>query len=134
MRRSASSISTSTSPSTSGPTSTWAKLVWRREEESKAAAGIHPPPINHVKRIYAPFSDEELSARIAQLVTPAELAGKVEVVYQTVAGLRWAITSSTGDWYFTGDYPTPGGFRVVNRAFINYIEKRQGRAYEAARA
>ncbi len=102
-----------------------------REEEARAAAGVKPPPVNHVKRIYAPFSDEEISARICRLVTPAELAGKVEVVYQTVAGLRWAITSSTGDWYFTGDYPTPGGFRVVNRAFINYIEKRQGRAYEA---
>jgi amidophosphoribosyltransferase len=102
-----------------------------REEETKAAAGVGAAPINHVKRIYAPFSDDELSARIAKIVTPAELAGKVEVVYQTVAGLRWAIPSSTGDWYFTGDYPTPGGFRVVNRAFINYMENRQGRAYEA---
>ena len=102
-----------------------------REEETKAAAGVGAAPVNHVKRIYAPFSDDELSARIAKIVTPPELAGKVEVVYQTVAGLRWAIPSSTGDWYFTGDYPTPGGFRVVNRAFINYMENRQGRAYEA---
>jgi amidophosphoribosyltransferase len=102
-----------------------------REEETKAAAGIGPAPINHVKRIYAPFSDDDISARIAEIVTPIELKGRVEVVYQTVAGLRWAIPSSTGDWYFTGDYPTPGGFRVVNRAFINYMEKRTGRAYEA---
>ncbi len=102
-----------------------------RAEEARAAAGHAPVPVNHVKRIYAPFSDDELSARIAQIVTPKELAGRVEVVYQTVAGLRWAITSSTGDWYFTGDYPTPGGFRVVNRAFTNYMEKRTGRAYEA---
>ena len=55
------------------------------------------------------------------------------VVYQSVEGLRSAMPGHTGDWYFTGDYPTPGGFRVVNRAFINYIEKRHGRAYEAAR-
>ena len=102
-----------------------------RAEESKAAAGLAPAPVNHVKRIYASFSDDELSARIAKIVTPKELAGRVEVVYQTVAGLRWAIPGSTGDWYFTGDYPTPGGFRVVNRAFTNYMEKRTGRSYEA---
>ena len=102
-----------------------------KSEELKAAAGISPAPLNHVKRIYASFSDDDISARIAQIVTPKELTGRVEVVYQTVAGLRWAIPGSTGDWYFTGDYPTPGGFRVVNRAFINYMEKRSGRAYEA---
>jgi amidophosphoribosyltransferase len=102
-----------------------------RGEEAKAAAGLGAAPVNHVKRVYAPFSDSEISARICSLVTPQELVGKVEVVYQTVAGLRWAIPECTGDWYFTGDYPTPGGFRVVNRAFINYMEKRQGRSYEA---
>jgi amidophosphoribosyltransferase len=104
-----------------------------RGEETKAAAGLKPAPVNHVKRIYAPFSDEEISARIAELVRPKDLAwkGDVTVVYQTVAGLRWAITGCTGDWYFTGDYPTPGGYRVVNRAFINFMENRGGRAYEA---
>jgi amidophosphoribosyltransferase len=98
-------------------------------------ASADPQPVNHVKRIYAPFTDEEISARISRLVTPPDLEwrGKVEIVFQTVAGLRWAIPNHTGDWYFTGDYPTPGGFRVVNRAFQNYMEKRQGRAYEAAR-
>ena len=92
-----------------------------------------PAAINHVKRIYAPFTDEEVSARIARLVTPTDLPwhGEVTVIFQTVQGLRWAIPGHTGDWYFTGDYPTPGGFRVVNRAFINFIEKRSGRAYEA---
>jgi amidophosphoribosyltransferase len=91
--------------------------------------------VNHVKRIYASFSDEEISARVSDLVRPRDLPwqGKVRIVFQTVAGLRWAIPHHTGDWYFTGDYPTPGGFRVVNRAFVNYIENRQGRAYEAAR-
>ncbi|MBA3709857.1 MAG: class II glutamine amidotransferase [Planctomycetes bacterium] len=98
-------------------------------EEAKA----NPAPVNHVKRIYAPFSDEELSAQITELVRPRDIAwsGDVTIVFQTVVGLRWAITGHTGDWYFTGDYPTPGGFRVANRAFINYMEKRRGRAYEA---
>ena len=103
-----------------------------RADEAHAHAGRQAQPINHVKRIYAPFSDEELSARIAELVRPRDIAwnGSLSVVYQTVAGLRRAIPGHTGDWYFTGDYPTPGGFRVVNRAFINYMEKRSGRAYE----
>jgi amidophosphoribosyltransferase len=93
-----------------------------------------PDPVNHVRRIYAPFSDEEISARVAELVRPRDLPwqGAVQVVYQTVAGLRWAIPDHSGDWYFTGDYPTPGGFRVANRAFINFMEKRSGRAYEAS--
>ncbi len=98
-------------------------------EEAKPA----PSPVNHVKRIYAPFADEEISAKISDLVRPRDIdwTGEVTIVFQTVAGLRWAIPGHTGDWYFTGDYPTPGGFRVANRAFINYMEKRQGRAYEA---
>ena len=92
--------------------------------------------MNHVKRIYAEFTDEEISARIADLVRPRDGAwkGQVDVVFQTVQGLRWAIPGHTGDWYFTGDYPTPGGTAVANRAFVNYIEKRTGRAYEAGRA
>ncbi len=104
-----------------------------RADEATAAAGVVPAPVNHVKRIYAQFNDSEISAKISQLVTPKDLPwkGKVQVVFQTVAGLRVAIPNSTGDWYFTGDYPTPGGYRVVNRAFINYMEKRTGRAYEA---
>ncbi|MBA3936874.1 MAG: class II glutamine amidotransferase [Planctomycetes bacterium] len=98
-------------------------------EEAKA----RPESINHVKRVYEPFTDDELSERIAKLVRPTDLTwdGEVRIVFQTVAGLRWAIPGHTGDWYFTGDYPTPGGYRVANRAFINYVEKRQGRAYEA---
>jgi amidophosphoribosyltransferase len=91
------------------------------------------PAINHVKRIYQPFTDEEIAVKISDLVRPRDIAwtGQVKIVFQTVAGLRWAISGHTGDWYFTGDYPTAGGFKVVNRAFINYIEKRGGRAYEA---
>ncbi len=96
-------------------------------EQAKAS----PDPVNHVKAIYAPFTDDEISGKIAQLVTPKDINVPVIVAYQTVPGLRVAIPDSTGDWYFTGDYPTPGGYRVVNRAFINYMENRQGRAYEA---
>jgi len=91
--------------------------------------GVETP--NHVKRIYAPFTDEEVSARIAELVRPKEWTGELRVVYQTVQGLRNAIPHSTGDWYFTGDYPTPGGTRVCNHAFVNYMEKKAGRSYEA---
>ncbi len=93
----------------------------------------HPTPLNHVTRIYAPFSEAEIAARISDLVRPKELAwqGEIHIVFQTVAGLRWAIPNHTGDWYFTGDYPTPGGFRVANRAFRDYMERRKGRAYEA---
>jgi amidophosphoribosyltransferase len=92
-----------------------------------------PSPVNHVKRVYAPFTEEEVSAKIGELVRPKDIewTGELTIVFQTVAGLRWAIPHHTGDWYFTGDYPTPGGFRVANRAFINFMEKRQGRAYEA---
>ena len=92
-----------------------------------------PDPVNHVKRVYAPFNDDEISDRISELVRPkdTEWQGEVKIVFQTVAGLRWAIPHHTGDWYFTGDYPTPGGFRVTNRAFINFMERRRGRAYEA---
>jgi amidophosphoribosyltransferase len=103
----------------------------KAEESAK-----EPQPINHVKRIYESFTNEEIAQKISELVRPKDITwqGNVQIVYQTVAGLRWAIPDHTGDWYFTGDYPTPGGFRVVNNAFINYIEKRQGRAYEAARS
>jgi amidophosphoribosyltransferase len=96
-----------------------------------------PPPqqFNQVKRIYSEFSDAEVSAKIAELVRPRESnwTGEIEVMYQTVEGLRWAIPDHTGDWYFTGDYPTPGGASVANRAFVNWVEKKGGRAYEASR-
>jgi amidophosphoribosyltransferase len=95
-------------------------------------ASVHKPSesgINHVRRIYAPFSDQEIAQRIAELVRPPDWDGELHVVYQTVAGLRNAIPQHSGDWYFTGDYPTPGGTRVCNRALVNYMEKRSGRAY-----
>jgi amidophosphoribosyltransferase len=85
--------------------------------------------VNYVKEIYRPFSDEEISGKIAQLLKPAECKCDVEIVYQSVDNLHIACPNDLGDWYFTGDYPTPGGNKVVNTSFINYIEGIDGRAY-----
>ncbi len=84
---------------------------------------------NYVKEIYAPFKAEEISAKIAELLTPANIQAKVEIVYQTIENLHAAIPNHLGDWYFTGNYPTPGGNKVVNRAFINFVEGKNERAY-----
>ncbi|MDP4761860.1 MAG: amidophosphoribosyltransferase [Crocinitomicaceae bacterium] len=84
---------------------------------------------NFVKEIYAPFSNEEISAKIAELLTPSNINAEVEIVFQTVENLHVACPNHLGDWYFTGDYPTPGGNKVVNKAFINWVEKRNERAY-----
>jgi len=78
--------------------------------------------INFVKEIYAPFTIEQLSAKIAAMLTPVGTKAGVQLVYQTPEALREACPNDTGDWFFTGDYPTPGGIRLVNQAFINYIE------------
>jgi amidophosphoribosyltransferase len=84
---------------------------------------------NVVQRIYEPFTDVEISAKIAQMLTPVGMQAKVEIIYQSVENLHIACPKHTGDWYFTGNYPTPGGNKVVNRAFINWMEKRNERAY-----
>ncbi|MBT6378636.1 MAG: amidophosphoribosyltransferase, partial [Opitutales bacterium] len=87
--------------------------------------------INYVKEVYAPFTDEQISQKISEIVYPKNMGwdGEVTVIYQTVEGLRKALPDHRGDWYFTGDYPTPGGYRVVNQAFVNYYEKSTGRSY-----
>ncbi|MBT5901355.1 MAG: amidophosphoribosyltransferase [Opitutaceae bacterium] len=87
--------------------------------------------VNHVKKIYAPFTAEEISAQISRIVYPqnVEWAGEVEVIYQTVENLHAAVPNHSGDWFFTGDFPTPGGFRVVNQAYINYFENSDQRSY-----
>ncbi|MBK8805881.1 MAG: amidophosphoribosyltransferase [Bacteroidales bacterium] len=85
--------------------------------------------INYVSLIYAPFTDTEISAKISQMLKPKDIHSEIAVIFQTVDGLRKSIPNHTGDWYFTGDYPTPGGNRAVNRAFINYIEGKNERAY-----
>lgn len=85
--------------------------------------------INAVNAIYEPFTDEEISAKIAELLTPADIQAKVHIIFQSVPNLHQACPKNLGDWYFTGDYPTPGGNRVVNRAFMNYYEGKDARAY-----
>ena len=85
--------------------------------------------VNYVKDIYRQFTAAQISAKISQLVTPPDCKAQVQVVYQTIEDLHAAIPGHTGDWYFTGNYPTPGGNKVVNRSFINYIEGRDERAY-----
>lgn len=86
-------------------------------------------PVNHVKRIYEGFTEEEISARIAKLLKPAELDVPVEIIYQSVEGLHQACPDHLGDWYFTGNYPTPGGHLVVNKSFVYHMEGNTKRAY-----
>lgn len=87
--------------------------------------------INYVKEIYAPFTAEQISKKIAEIVYPQDCGwnGEVSVVYQSIEGLRKALPDHRGDWYFSGDYPTQGGYRVVNQAFVNYYKKSTGRSY-----
>lgn len=87
--------------------------------------------VNHVRKIYEPFTPEEISAKITELVRPKniEWQGEFEIIFQTIENLHSAVPNHTGDWYFTGKYPTPGGFRVVNQAYLNYFEKGEGRSY-----
>jgi amidophosphoribosyltransferase len=85
--------------------------------------------VNYVREIYRPFTPEQISAKIAALLTPEECEPEVDIVYQSVENLHVACPNDTGDWYFTGNYPTPGGNRVVNSSFINYVEGRDKRAY-----
>jgi len=87
--------------------------------------------VNHVRKIYEPFTPEEISAKVVELVYPRglEWQGPVQIIYQTIENLHAAVPNHTGDWYFTGRYPTPGGYRVVNQAYVNYFEKHEGRSY-----
>ena len=84
---------------------------------------------NIVRHVYKPFSTEEISAKIAQLITPPEIDQPVEVIYQTIEDLHESCPTNTGDWYFTGNYPTPGGNKVCNKAFLNYMEGKNVRGY-----
>ena len=79
--------------------------------------------VNYVKEIYAPFTDEEIATKMVDLLTPKGTKAKVEIVFQTLEGLHTACPNHPGDWYFSGDYPTPGGTRLVNEAFIHYMEE-----------
>jgi amidophosphoribosyltransferase len=84
---------------------------------------------NYVKEIYLPFTNEEISAKIAELLTPPNINAGVEIIYQTVENLHKSCPNNLGDWYFTGNYPTPGGNKIVNKAFINWVEGKNERAY-----
>ena len=85
--------------------------------------------LNVVRQVYKPFTTEEISDKIAQLITPAGLETPVQVIYQTIEDLHESCPTNTGDWYFTGNYPTPGGNKVVNKAFMNYMEGKNVRGY-----
>jgi amidophosphoribosyltransferase len=84
---------------------------------------------NYVKEIYAPFSAEEISSKISQILKPEDTKAEVEIIYQSIGDLHIACPNHNGDWYFTGNYPTPGGNKVVTKAFINYVEGNKKRAY-----
>ena len=79
--------------------------------------------------LYNEFSYETVSDKIAEMITPPNIKPEVKVIYQKIDGLHKACPNNNGDWYFSGNYPTPGGFRVVNKAFINFVEQRNERAY-----
>ncbi len=85
--------------------------------------------INYVKEFYAPFTADEISVKIGQLLSPVDIKAEVQIIYQTIEHLHQACPKNLGDWYFTGNYPTAGGNRVVNRAFINFYEGKNERAY-----
>jgi amidophosphoribosyltransferase len=90
--------------------------------------------VNQVKQIYSPFSAEEISSQIAKMLYPTDIdwSGRLTFIYQTIENLHESIPEHTGDWYFTGNYPTPGGTQVVNQAFIQYYENRSGRSYDVS--
>jgi amidophosphoribosyltransferase len=96
----------------------------REEIDSKGS-------VNHVRKLYEPFTAEAISARISKLVRPSgiEWKGEIEIIFQTIENLHAAVPNHTGDWYFTGRYPTQGGYRVVNQAYVNYYDKYEGRSY-----
>ena len=102
------------------------------EAYDKCKAQAHLPKeemVNYVQEIYKPFTAEEISVKISELLTPKGTKAEVEIIYQSISDLHASCPDHLGDWYFTGNYPTPGGVKVVNKAFINYIEGKNERAY-----
>jgi amidophosphoribosyltransferase len=96
-----------------------------KEDEKKPRAEAK----NQVTRLFDPFTPDQISDKIAQILTPEGMKAEVQIIYQSIGGLHEACPGHTGDWYFTGNYPTPGGHRVANRSFINFIENSDARAY-----
>ncbi len=101
--------------------------IYKQCKELARTGQLHTE--NLIKKLYKPFTALEISDKIAQLITPESLQIPVEVIYQNIESLHKACPTNTGDWYFTGDYPTPGGNKVVNKAFINYMEGKDVRGY-----
>jgi amidophosphoribosyltransferase len=97
----------------------------------EALKETRPNLVNHVKKVYENFTPKEIASKIAELVKPQELNGEpeIEVIYQSIENLHEALPDHPGDWYFTGDYPTPGGYRVAHKAFLNFYENKNGRSY-----
>jgi amidophosphoribosyltransferase len=103
------------------------KELWERCKELQRNHQLHTE--NLVKQVYKPFTTEEISAKIAELITPKDLKIPVEVIFQSIEALHKSCPNNLGDWYFTGNYPTLGGNRVVNKAFMNYMEGKNVRGY-----
>jgi len=105
-------------------------IILRVYQKCKDSASLLKEEVtNYVKAIYEPFTDQEISDRIAKIITPSGINCKVEVIYQTLDNLHKACPGHAGDWYFSGNYPTPGGNKVVNRAFVNWMEGKNQRGY-----
>jgi amidophosphoribosyltransferase len=101
--------------------------IYERCKVAEEAGKLHEQ--NFVKEVYHPFSAEEISHKIARMLRHEQVNAEVDIIYQSIEGLYDACPHNQGDWYFTGNYPTPGGNRVANRAFMNYMEKQEGRGY-----
>ena len=97
--------------------------MWQLITDTYEACKSEPSVKNHVRSIYAPFSVEEINEKMVEMMRPQGMEAPIELVFQSIEGLHTAIPNHHGDWYFTGHYPTPGGIRLVNQAFVNYVEK-----------
>jgi amidophosphoribosyltransferase len=85
--------------------------------------------VNHVKDIYSPFTADQISAKTSEILKPKDMRADLEIIYQSISSLHIACPDHKGDWYFSGEYPTPGGNKVVTQAFINYVDGVNKRAY-----
>ncbi|MBA3828582.1 MAG: amidophosphoribosyltransferase [Taibaiella sp.] len=101
--------------------------TYKKCKKAELAGQLHER--NFVQAVYEPFTAEEVSAKIAEMLCPSDIKATVDIIYQSLEGLYDACPNNKGDWYFTGNYPTPGGNRVANRAFMNYMEQKEGRGY-----
>jgi len=99
--------------------------MWQLINDVYLACKHNPHSENHVRHIYEPFTVEEINEKIVEMLRPKDMQAPIELVFQSIEGLHKACPNHPGDWYFSGHYPTPGGTRLVNQAFINYVENRK---------